>query len=89
MSGINDEVKTDLLEIIDLATKDKLNDFEIEWNEDNCMTIVLCAKGYPGNHIKNSEIKNYLKLIKIKQIKFFMQEPIKKMKKYFQVAVEY
>ena len=50
-------LKTDLLEIIDLATKDKLNDFEIEWNEDNCMTIVLCANGYPGNHIKNSEIE--------------------------------
>ena len=50
-------LKTDLLEIIDLATKDKLNDFEIEWNEDNCMTIVLCANGYPGNHVKNSEIE--------------------------------
>ena len=50
-------LKTDLLEIIDLATKDKLNDFEIEWNEDNCMTIVLCANGYPDNHIKNSEIE--------------------------------
>ena len=50
-------LKTDLLEIKYLATKDKLNDFEIEWNEDNCMTIVLCANGYPGNHVNNSEIE--------------------------------
>ena len=56
-------LKTDLLEIIDLATKDKLKNLKIEWSKDNCITIVLCAKGYPGNYIKNREIKN-LSLIK-------------------------
>ena len=51
-------LKTDLLEILDFATKNKLNDLKIEWKEDNCITIVLCAKGYPGSYIKDSEIKN-------------------------------
>ena len=51
-------LKTDLLEIIDLATKNKLNNLKIKWSNKNCITIVLCAKGYPSNYIKNSEIKN-------------------------------
>ena len=51
-------LKTDLLEIIDCATKDKLKNLKIEWSNDDCITIVLCAKGYPDNYIKDSEIKN-------------------------------
>ena len=33
-------------------------EIKIEWSDKNCITIVLCAKGYPSNYIKNSEIKN-------------------------------
>ena len=51
-------LKTDLLEIIDHATKNKLNNLKIEWSNKSCITIVLCAKGYPSNYIKDSEIKN-------------------------------
>ena len=51
-------LKTDLLEIIDCATKNKLNNLKIEWTKKSSITIVLCAKGYPSNYIKNSEIKN-------------------------------
>ena len=51
-------LNTDLLEIIDLATKDKLGNLKIKWSNKNSITIVLCAKGYPSNYIKNSEIKN-------------------------------
>ena len=51
-------LETDLLEIIDFATKNKINDLKIKWSNKNSITIVLCAKGYPLNHIKNSEIKN-------------------------------
>tara|TARA_B100001996_G_scaffold377923_1_gene361284 strand:+ start:1546 stop:2829 length:1284 start_codon:yes stop_codon:yes gene_type:complete len=56
-------LKTDLLEIIDYATKDKLNNLKIEWSNSDCITIVLCAKGYPGHYIKDSEIKNLSKII--------------------------
>ena len=51
-------LKTDLVEIIDSAIKNKLNKIKIDWNTKNCITIVLCAKGYPSKYIKNSEIKN-------------------------------
>ena len=51
-------LKTDLVNIIDFATTDKLKKIKIKWYEENSITIVLCAKGYPGNYLKNSEIKN-------------------------------
>ena len=51
-------LKSDLVEIMDYATKNKVKDLKILWSEDKTITIVLCAKGYPGNYIKNSEIKN-------------------------------
>ena len=55
-------LETDLLEILDYATKNKLDDLKIEWNKKNCITIVLCAKGYPFTYVKNSEIKNLLSI---------------------------
>ena len=51
-------LKTDLLEIIDSATKNKLNNLIIEWSNKNCITIVVCSRGYPSNYVKDSEIKN-------------------------------
>ena len=51
-------LESDLLEIIDYATKNKINNSKIKWNKKSSITIVLCAKGYPSDYIKNSEIKN-------------------------------
>jgi len=51
-------LETDLLEIIDHAIKNKINNLKIKWTKKNSITIVLCAKGYPSNYIKDSEIKN-------------------------------
>ena len=56
-------LKTDLFEIIDSAIKNNLDKLKIEWSDKNCITIVLCAKGYPSNYIKNSEIKNLLNIL--------------------------
>ena len=51
-------LKTDLLEIIVSAINNEINNLKIEWTKKSCITIVLCAKGYPSNYIKDSEIKN-------------------------------
>ena len=51
-------LETDFLEIINYAIKNKLNNLKIKWIEKKCITIVLCAKGYPSIYIKDSEIKN-------------------------------
>ena len=51
-------LETDLLEIIECVIENKLNNLKIDWLNETCLTIVLCAKGYPSKYIKNSEIKN-------------------------------
>ena len=56
-------LKTDLLEIVEAAISDNLEKISIEWYEEDSITIVLCAKGYPGKYIKNSEIKNINKIV--------------------------
>ena len=52
----------DLLELINLATNDKLNQVEITWREKKSICIVLCSKGYPKNYSKNIEIKKLNKI---------------------------
>ena len=64
-------LKTDLLEIINCATKDKINKINILWNKKSCITIVLCAKGYPASYIKDSEIKNLSKIFSDKNNQIF------------------
>ena len=64
-------LETDLLEIIDSATKNQLNNLKIEWTKKNCITIVLCAKGYPFNYIKDSEIKNLSSVLSDKNNQIF------------------
>ncbi len=51
-------LKTDLLKVLDYATKNKLSNLKINWSKKKAITIVLCAKGYPLKYIKNSKIKN-------------------------------
>ena len=64
-------LETDLLKIIDCATKNKINSSKIEWNKKSCITIVLCAKGYPSKYIKDSEIKNLSNILADKNNQIF------------------
>ncbi len=50
-------LKTNILEIIKATINNKLNKIKIKWKKDKCMTVVLCAKGYPGKYRKNKIIK--------------------------------
>ena len=63
-------LKTDLFKIIKAATENKLKNLSILWKKEKSMTVVLCAKGYPGKYKKN------LKLNKIHKIKLFNNDYI-------------
>ncbi len=62
-------LKTDLLKIINATVNNKLKSVKIKWSQDKCMTIVLCAKGYPGEYKKNKIIPK-LKKIKLRKKAF-------------------
>ena len=55
-------LNTDLLKIILAATENKLKNINIRWKSKKSMTVVLCAKGYPGKYKKNLELKNINKI---------------------------
>ena len=63
-------LKSDIVKIFNNAVKNKLRNTKMDWKKQKCMTVVLCAKGYPGKYKKNLEIKNINK-IKSSKSNFF------------------
>ena len=55
-------LKTDIVEIFNNTIKNKLKKTKIKWKKQKSMTIVVCAKGYPGKYKKNLKIKNINKI---------------------------
>ena len=76
-------LKTDLVDIIDRVTKNKLNNLQIEWNNKSCISIVLCSEGYPAAYIKNREIKNLSKILNDKNNQIFHAGTYKRKNKIF------
>ena len=76
-------LETDLLEIIDNTNKNKLDNLKITWKKESCITIVLSAKGYPFDYIKNSEIKNLSNILTDKNNQIFHAGTYEKNNKIF------
>lgn len=49
-------LKTDLLEIFEAITDERLADIDIEWEEGACVCVVLASGGYPQKYAKGKEI---------------------------------
>jgi len=50
-------LKSDLLTTL-LATRDRvLDQIDLRWHDDVALTVVMAAKGYPGDYAKGSEIR--------------------------------
>jgi len=69
-----------------LATKNKISNIKIEWTKKNSIVIVLCAKGYPFNHIKNSEIENLSTILPDKKNQVFHSGTYRKNNKIYSIG---
>lgn len=49
-------LKTDLMEIFQAITDERLSDVKIEWEEGACVCVVLASGGYPQSYAKGKEI---------------------------------
>lgn len=49
-------MESDLVELIEAALDERLNEVEIKWNTGVCVNVVLASKGYPGDFVKGYEI---------------------------------
>ena len=65
-------LKTDLVSIFQKITKNKFKSVNIKWKKQKCMTIVLCAKGYPGKYKKNIQLEKINK-VRLKKNQFIYQ----------------
>lgn len=49
-------LKTDLMEIFQAVTDERLSDIKIEWEDGACVCVVLASGGYPLSYNKGKEI---------------------------------
>lgn len=49
-------LKTDLMDIFEAVTEEKLSDVKIEWEDGACVCVVLASGGYPVSYSKGKEI---------------------------------
>ena len=49
-------LKTDLMDIFEAVTEERLADINIEWEAGSCVCVVLASGGYPESYTKGKEI---------------------------------
>ena len=80
-------LKTDIVKIFKSVTSNKLQKLKIEWKKQKCMTIVLCAKGYPGSYKKIYRLKTLIRFTNQIMILFITREQKYFRKKFYQMVV--
>jgi phosphoribosylamine--glycine ligase len=64
-------LKSDLATAL-LAARDKqLKHVDLRWSEDAALTVVMAAKGYPGDYAKGSEIRNLEAASQVEGVQIF------------------
>ena len=49
-------LKSDLCEIFNAVIDQRLDEIDIEWNDDACVCVVMASGGYPKNYEKGYKI---------------------------------
>jgi len=50
-------LKDDILTLMLAACDGTLDNISVRWHEDTALTVVMAARGYPGDVVKGSEIR--------------------------------
>jgi phosphoribosylamine---glycine ligase len=64
-------LKSDLLPLLAAAARGDLSGARTEWSEDRAVTVVMAAKGYPGDYAKGSVIRNLKEAEAAEGVKIF------------------
>jgi phosphoribosylamine--glycine ligase len=72
-------IKSDFVDLIEAAIDGKLDEIKVEFDEDKKLVcVVICAKGYPENYNKGTEIKGLENIIRNSDVKILHAGTIKK-----------
>ena len=74
-------LKSDLIELISRSIDGSINNYECDWYDEDCATVVLASKGYPGEFKKNTEISGLDKITTNQNLQIFHAATIKSEKK--------
>lgn len=50
-------LKTDILDIFEAVTDERLSELKIDWEEGACVCVVLSSGGYPEKYEKGKQIE--------------------------------
>jgi phosphoribosylamine--glycine ligase len=67
-------LKTDLLDLLEAATDDKLEEIaegRLEWDQRPAVCVVLASQGYPGSYSKGKVITGLAEVAQMSDIKVF------------------
>jgi phosphoribosylamine--glycine ligase len=64
-------LKSDLLATLLAVADGVLGSFDVRWHDDAALTVVLAAKGYPGDYNRGSEIRGLDKAGEIEGVEIF------------------
>lgn len=65
-------MKTDLVDVLELATQSRLAELEsLEWDDRAAVCVVMASEGYPGNYDKGHVIRGLEEAAKIPDVKVF------------------
>lgn len=61
----------DLYAVLHACSTGRLSDAKVSFSNEAAVCVVMAAKGYPGDYVKNTEIKNLDKAAQIPGVKIF------------------
>ncbi len=64
-------LKSDLLAALLATTDGVLGNFDVRWHDDAALTVVMAAKGYPGQPEKGTEIRGLDEAAKVAGVEIF------------------
>jgi len=64
-------LNSDLLELLDLAAGNSLENYNLDWSEKSCISVVMASGGYPGKYEKGKEISGIEKALELEDVLVF------------------
>ena len=64
-------IKSDLIDLITYTIDGSIKDYKCDWHDEDCATVVLASKGYPGEFKKDTEIRGLENIVTNQSLQIF------------------
>ena len=74
-------IKSDLIDLITYTIDGSIKDYKCDWHDEDCATVVLASKGYPGEFKKDTEIRGLENIVTNQSLQIFHAATVESEKK--------